>query len=505
MNNTTDILNLSVVELRDAIAAGTLSARQVVAAYLDAMAQRDGAIDAYHEVFAERSLARAAAIDDTRAAGKPMGPLAGVPIAVADNLCTDFGRTTCSSKSLANFRSPFSATAVVKLESAGAIVLGKTNLDEFGMGSSTERGVNATRNPWNASRVPGGANGGAAAAVSARMAAAAMGGDTGGSIRQPAAFCGLVGLKPTYGRVSRLGLVEHGSSLDQIGPMTRDVSDAALLLSVIAGHDAEDATSMPRPADNYLVGLDQPLTGLRVGMPREFFTDTGDALDAEILQALQQAATAYQAAGATLVEVSLPHSRVEKDAQGRLTSDALAAYYVIAMVEAANNLARYDGMHFGHRTERPCGDINELYAHSRAEGFGDEVKRRVMLGTHLLTGDRYDAYFHKALQVRRLIRNDFDRAFPDCDVLLTPTTPTTPFVFGEKNADPLAMWQQDLYTVGASLAGLPGVSIPVGVSGAGLPIGLQLIAPAFGDDVLLRAARMYEKQTGVTRLRPPGF
>jgi len=495
MNNTTDILNLSVVELRDAVAAGAVSAQQAVRAYLDTIATRDGGVGAYLEVFVERSLERAAAVDAARAAGKPLGTLAGVPLAVADNLCTEFGHTTCASKSLANFRSPYSATAVAKWEAAGAIVLGKTNLDEFGMGSSTESShVKPTRNPWDVSRVPGGACGGSAAAVAGRMAAAALGGDTGGSVRQPAAFCGLVGLKPTYGRVSRFGLTEHGSSLDQVGPMTRDVADAALLLSVMAGHDANDATSAPRPVDDYLAALDQPLPGLRVGLPREFLDQARDAgvLDAEIHAALQQASDAYQAAGATLVDISLPHSRIEKSADGGLASYAVAAYYIIAMAEASSNLARFDGMHFGHRTDKPCRDIHELYSKNRAEGFGDEVKRRIILGTYLLTGDLYDAYFTKALQTRRLITNDFDRAFANCDVLLCPTTPTTPFAFGE-HATPLAMYQQDLFTVSASLAGLPCVSIPAGLARAGLPIGMQLVAPAFGESMLLRAARMVEK------------
>jgi len=517
MSNTRDILNLSAVELRNAVASGAVSAQQAVRAYLEAVSQRDGAVGAYVEVFAERSLERAASIDEARAAGRAAGPLAGVPVAVADNICTEFGRTTCGSKILAQFRSPFSATAVAKLESAGAIVLGKAAVDEFGMGASTEPGGGGggtpTRNPWDASRVAGG--NGAAAAVAGRLAAAAIGGDTGGAVRQAAAFCGVVGVKPTYGRVSRFGLAEYGSSLEQIGPMTRDVADAAVLLSVLAGQDANDATSVALPAADFLAGLDQPPTGLRVGLPKEFFHQddqalAAGALDTEILAALQQAVEAFKAAGATLVEVSLPHSRAGKDARGNLYSHAVAAYGIIAMSEASSNLARFGGMHFDRRTDQPCNDVHELYARSRAEGFGDEVKLQVMLGTHMLTAGLYDTYYTKALQVRRLIKNDFDQAFraqheQRCDVLLCPTTPTPPPPFGEKIGDPLARHSADLYTCSANLAGLPAVALPAGVSKTGLPIGIQLLAPAFGEDTLLRAARMYERQVGATRWRPAGF
>jgi aspartyl-tRNA(Asn)/glutamyl-tRNA(Gln) amidotransferase subunit A len=393
------------------------------------------------------------------------------------------------------------ATAVGKLEAAGAVVLGKTNMDEFAMGSSTENsGFRPTRNPWDASRVPGGSSGGSAAAVSARMAAAAMGSDTGGSIRQPAAFCGVVGLKPTYGRVSRLGLVAYGSSLDQIGPLTQDVADCALLLTAIAGRDAGDSTSLEAPVPDYLATLEQPLKNLRVGWPSEFFSK---ALDGEIAAAIRKAGEVFKGLGATIVEVSLPHSRIDIDAKGSISSFAVACYYIVAMSEASSNLARYDGVHYGHRTAAAVGDIIELYSKTRAEGFGEEVKRRIMLGTYTLSAGYYDAYYNKALKVRRLIKNDFDRAFESCDLLLCPVAPTTAFRLGEKTADPLTMYLEDIYTISLNLAGLPGLSLPAGLSRAGLPIGMQLIGPVLSEETLLRAGRMFEKAAGVWRLKPP--
>jgi len=496
-----DVAELSALELRDAIAAGEVSAEQAARAYLGAIEQREPAVGAYNEVLAERAVERARAVDARRAAGEPLGPLAGVPVAIKDNLCTTYARTTCSSKMLTDFRAPFTATAVTKLAAAGAVVLGKTNLDEFAMGSSTENsGFRPTRNPWDPGRVPGGSSGGSAAAVSARLCAAALGSDTGGSIRQPAAFCGVVGLKPTYGRVSRYGLVAYGSSLDQIGPLARDVADAALLTGVIAGHDGRDSTSVPRDVPDYLATLDEPVEGLRVGLPAEFYSD---ALDGEINEAIHQAARTYEAAGCDVVEVRLPHSRIDIDADGNLSSYAVACYYIVAMAEASSNLARYDSVHYGHRTADKLDDIVDLYSRSRAEGFGEEVKRRIMLGTYTLSAGYYDAYYNKALKVRRLIKNDFDAAFETCDVLLCPVTPTTAFRLGEKTADPLTMYLADIYTISVNLAGLPGITIPAGLSAAGLPIGMQLIGPVFSEQTVLRAARMYEQLSGVTRLRPP--
>ncbi len=496
-----NVLDLSALELREAIASGELTAGEAVEAYLDAIERREPHLRAYNEVLADEARAQADQVDAQRRDGLPMGPLAGVPVALKDNLCTPFGHTTCSSKMLADFRSPYTATSVAKLRQAGAVILGKTNLDEFAMGSSTENsGFAPTRNPWDPKRVPGGSSGGSAAAVAARTCAAALGSDTGGSIRQPAAFCGVVGLKPTYGRVSRFGLVAYGSSLDQIGPLGRDVADAALLTDVISGYDPRDSTSIDRPVGDFLAGLDRPVHNLRVGWPGEFFSD---ALDGEIRSAIEKARDLYKELGATIVDVSLPHSRIDTDAAGNLSSYAVACYYIVAMAEASSNLARYDGVHYGHRSDRPCDDILELYSRSRAEGLGEEVKRRIMLGTYTLSAGYYDAYYHKALKVRRLIKNDFDRAFEQCDVLLCPTTPTTAFALGEKTADPLTMYLADIYTISVNLAGLPGLSLPAGVSAAGLPIGMQLIGPVFREDLLLRAGRMFEKASGITRLAPP--
>jgi aspartyl-tRNA(Asn)/glutamyl-tRNA(Gln) amidotransferase subunit A len=493
-----DILKLSAVELAGAIAAGELSAAQALEACLARIEQREPQVQAYNEVLADDARRQAAAVDAARAGGAKLGPLAGVPVAIKDNLCTTVGHTTCSSKMLAGFRAPYTATAVAKLQAAGAVIIGKTNLDEFAMGSSTENsGFKPTRNPWDTTRVPGGSSGGSAAAVAARCCAAALGSDTGGSIRQPAAFCGIVGLKPTYGRVSRFGLVAYGSSLDQIGPMTRDVADCALLAGVISGHDAADSTSLPQPVDDYLGELDKPLTNLRVGLPAEFFSD---ALDAQINAAIHKAADVYRSLGAQLVEVRLPHSRIDRDANGNLSSYAVACYYIVAMAEASSNLARYDGVHYGHRTSADVDDILALYSKSRAEGFGPEVKRRIMLGAYTLSAGYYDAYYTKALKVRRLIKNDFDAAFASCDLLLCPTAPTTAFKLGEKTADPLTMYLEDIYTISVNLAGLPGLSIPAGLSAAGLPIGMQLIGPVFSEGLLLRAGRMFEKASGTARL-----
>ena len=491
--------DLSALELAGAIASGELSAVEATRAYLDAIAKREPHVAAFNEVLADRAMEQAQKRDAERQARRTLGPLHGVPVAIKDNMCTTYGRTTCSSKILAKFQAPYMATAVAKLEQAGAVVIGKTNLDEFAMGSSTENsGFRPTRNPWDTSRVPGGSSGGSAAAVAARMSAAALGSDTGGSIRQPAAFCGVVGMKPTYGRVSRYGLVAYGSSLDQIGPITRDVRDCAAVMSAIAGHDPMDSTSLPREVPNYLASVDTPIQSLRVGLPREFYSE---ALDAEINATIHHAAEVYRSLGATIVEVGLPHSRIDKE-QGQLSSYAVACYYIVAMAEASSNLARYDGVHYGHRTAAPVDDIVEMYSKSRAEGFGEEVKRRIMLGTYALSSGYYDAYYLKALKVRRLIKNDFDEAFRHCDVLLCPTAPTTAFKLGEKTSDPLTMYLEDIYTISVNLAGLPGMSIPAGLSKAGLPIGMQLIGPVFSEETLLRAGRMYEKASGVRRLRP---
>jgi len=494
------IVELSAVELAKAIASGETSASEALEAYLAMIEKIEPQVDAYNEVLTDHARKTAAGVDAARSAGRELGPLAGLPIAVKDNMCTAYGKTTCSSKILADFKAPYTATAVEKLQAAGAVVVAKANLDEFAMGSSTENSASkVTHNPWDINRVPGGSSGGSAACVSARLAAAALGSDTGGSIRQPAAFCGVVGFKPTYGRVSRYGLVAYGSSLDQIGPMTVDVPDAALLTGVISGHDSHDSTSANRPVDDYLAEVNTPIENLQIGLPDEFFTD---ALDPEIAEAIGKAADLYKDAGAQIVNVSLPHSRIDADPEGALSSYAVACYYIVAMSEASSNLARYDGVHYGHRTEEDVDGIVELFSRSRAEGFGPEVMRRIMLGTYTLSSGYYDAYYNKALKVRRLIKNDFDRAFDSCDVLLCPTTPTTAFGIGEKTADPLTMYLADIYTISLNLAGLPGISIPAGLASGGMPIGMQLIGPEFSESTILRAARMYESISGVTRLVP---
>jgi aspartyl-tRNA(Asn)/glutamyl-tRNA(Gln) amidotransferase subunit A len=488
---------LTAAELATAIANRECSAIEATDAYLAAIDARNDELGAYNEVYADRARSRAQAVD----AGEVTGPLAGVPIAVKDNMCTPYGRTSCASKYLAEFHAPYDCTAVARLEQAGAVILGKTNMDEFAMGSSTENsGLRGTCNPWDTSRVPGGSSGGAAAAVAARLCAAALGSDTGGSIRQPAAFCGIVGCKPTYGRVSRYGLVAFGSSLDQIGPMTRDVADAALLTKVIAGHDDRDATSLPEAVPDYPADLSDDAVGLRVGLPKEFYTD---ALGSEVRTIVDQAIETYRNAKAEIVDVSLPHSRIDIDDEGKLSSFAVAAYYIICTAECSSNLARFDGVHYGHRTEDAVEDIIELYSRSRAESLGEEVKRRIMLGNYALSSGYYDAYYNKALKVRRLIANDFAEAFKACDVILCPTTPTPAFRIGEKTADPLEMYLADIYTNSLNLAGLPGMSIPGGLSSDGLPIGIQLIAPVLGEQTLFRAGRAFENASGTSRLTPP--
>ncbi len=495
------ILEMSAGDLAGAVISGEVTAEQATRAYLEAIEKSEQHVRAYNEVLVDEALARAKKIDARRDAGEKLGRLAGVPMAIKDNLCSTFGRTTCSSKILENFRAPYNAAVVDKLFNADAVILGKTNMDEFAMGSSTENsGFVPTCNPWDVSRVPGGSSGGSAAAVSARLCAAALGSDTGGSIRQPAAFCNVVGFKPTYGRVSRYGLVAFGSSLDQIGPLTRNVADSALVSGIISGHDRRDSTSVPKDVPDYVAALDKPIANLRVGLAKEFLSSVPDT---EIAQAVRAAAEAFESAGAEVVEVSLPHSRIDKDDSGGLSSYAVACYYIVAMAEASSNLARYDGVHYGHRTKEKVGDIVELYSKTRAEGFGEEVKRRVMLGTYTLSAGYYDAYYNKALKVRRLIKNDFDTAFENCDVILGPVSPTTAFKLGEKSGDPLTMYLADVYTISANLAGLPGISVPAGLSSAGLPIGVQLLGPIFGEEKLFRAAAVYESARGPIESKPP--
>ncbi|MEJ2648689.1 MAG: Asp-tRNA(Asn)/Glu-tRNA(Gln) amidotransferase subunit GatA [Sedimentisphaerales bacterium] len=420
-----------------------------------------------------------------------MGELAGVPVAIKDNMCTTFGATTCASKILENFHAPYNATVVEKLLAADAVIIGKLNMDEFAMGSSTENsGLEQTVNPWDTNRVPGGSSGGATAAMASRMCFAALGSDTGGSIRQPASFCGVAGMKPTYGRVSRYGLVAYGSSLDQIGPVTQNVEDAALMLNVIAGHDPSDSTSVNEklaPLCDYLEKLDEPIEKLKIAIVPQF----NAGADQQVQNALNEAINIYRNLGAEIIEIEMPH-----------LDYAIAAYYVIATAEASSNLARYDGVHYGHRTKDPK-DYIEVYTKSRAEAFGEEVKRRIMLGTYALSSGYYDAYYLKALKVRNLIRGDFTKAFEKCDCVMMPVAPTTAFKIGEKVNDPLQMYLSDIYTIAANLAGIPGISIPCGFDDKNLPIGLQILTPTFTEDNLLRIARMYESQTNWNTRTPP--
>jgi aspartyl-tRNA(Asn)/glutamyl-tRNA(Gln) amidotransferase subunit A len=472
---------------RDAIAAKKVSAVELTRAMLQRIEKLDPQIHAFNSVSADHALAQAKAVDD----GQRRGPLAGVPIALKDNLCTTFGTTTCSSKMLQNFRAPYDATVVKKLDAAGAVFLGKTNLDEFAMGSSTENSAfGATRNPWDINRVPGGSSGGSAAAVAAQMCCASLGSDTGGSIRQPASLCGIVGLKPSYGRVSRFGLVAYASSLDQIGPLAWTVADCAALLNVIAGPDPRDATSLDQPPPDYLAQLEQPIEKLRVGVVKEYQGEGG--LDPQVRTAIDAAIAKYRELGATIVDVSLPHAEY-----------GIAAYYVIALCEASSNLARYDGVHYGHRTREPVKDIVDLFSKSRAEGLGEEVQRRIMLGTYALSSGYYDAYYLRAAKMRTLIKRDFDSAFEKCDVILTPTSPTPAFTVGERSDDPLAMYLSDVFTVTCNIAGITGISVPCGFTDGGLPIGLQLLGRGFSEPTVLRAARMYEGATEWHRRRPP--
>lgn len=489
------LTDLTAVELFAKLQSGETNSAELTRAFLDRIEAVDGQVKAFIRGDPAAAMARAEEIDRRRKAGKPLGRLAGMPVAIKDLLCTEGEPTTCASKMLADFRPPYDATVVAKLKAADAVLIGKTNMDEFAMGGSNENSAFfPTRNPWDLSRIPGGSSGGAAACVAARMAPFSLGTDTGGSIRCPAGLCGISGLKPTYGRVSRYGLVAFASSLDQIGPMAKTAEDAALLLEVIAGHDPNDSTSVDRPVPKYSETVCQPLKNLRIGLVREHF---GEGLDGEVEAAVREAVQVYRSLGATVKELSLPHGKY-----------AVATYYVIAPCEASSNLARYDGVHYGHRTDekemaaeleaasnQPENALIRMYRRSRAEGFGAEVKRRIMLGTYALSAGYYDAYYKKALQVRRLIRGDFDRAFAEVDLIAGPVTPTAAFALGEKVDDPLAMYLFDLYTVSTNLAGIGGISVPCGFTKTGLPIGLQLQAPPFEEERLLRGAAMFQKAT----------
>jgi aspartyl-tRNA(Asn)/glutamyl-tRNA(Gln) amidotransferase subunit A len=482
------LITLSAGQLRDLLLRGEVSSVDVVCAFLDRITAVDGHVRAFLHMDREAALRQASGIDRRRATGEPVGAFAGLPVAIKDNLCAIGSPTSCGSRMLEGFRPPYDAHVIERLRKADAVLLGRTNMDEFAMGSSCENSAfHPTCNPWDLTRTPGGSSGGSAAAVAAGMAPLAVGSDTGGSIRQPAAYCGVVGMKPTYGRVSRYGLVAFASSLDQIGPFAGDVAGAAALLEVLAGHDRRDATSVDRVVPLYSQTVDTPLEGLRIGVVREHFIE---GLNPQVEQSVRDALDVYRALGAEVKEITLPHAAY-----------AIAVYYIVAPCEASSNLARYDGVHYGYRAER-FADLIDMYAASRAQAFGEEVKRRIMLGTYALSAGYYDAYYVKALKVRRLVREDFDRAFEQVDIIASPTTPAPAFKIGELIDDPLAMYLTDVYTISANLAGLPGISLPCGHSAGGLPIGLQLLAPPFEEERLLRAARMFERETTWHTRRP---
>ena len=480
---------MAIAEWRQQLESGEVSARELTDQHLSRIADVEPSLHAYLEVTADRARADADRIDAARSAGEDLPPLAGVPLAIKDNLCTKGDTTTCASRMLEGFVPPYESTVTGKLWDAGAVLLGKTNLDEFAMGGSTETSAfGPTANPWNLDHVPGGSSGGSAAAVASGGCMASLGSDTGGSIRQPASFCGVVGLKPTYGRISRYGLVAFASSLDQVGPFTSNVADAAALLQVMAGHDPRDSTSLKAPVPDYSADLTKSIKGLKVGLVRECFEQEG--LDPEVKASVMAAAEQLQALGAELVDVSCPRF-----------SDGIATYYVIAPSEASANLARYDGVKYGYRAQ-DADSLAAMTARSRAEGFGSEVQRRILIGTYALSAGYVDAYYKKAQQVRTLIRRDFDAAYQSVDVLLTPTAPTPSFRKGAHADDPLAMYLADLLTIPANLAGLPAISVPCGFNAAGLPIGIQLIGNVLEESRLLQVAHQYEQAAQVMASRP---
>ena len=478
----------SALATRDAVSSGRASVTEVTQAVLDRIAAADGQLRAFTTVAADAALARAAELDSRRQELATL-PLFGVPVAVKDNICTRGTRTTASSHILENYVPPYDATVVERLHAAGAVIVGKTNCDEFAMGSSTENSAfGVTRNPWALDRTPGGSSGGSAAAVAARMVPLALGSDTGGSIRQPAALCGIVGFKPTYGRVSRYGLIAFASSLDQIGPLTTTVADAALATSVLAGHDPRDATTAAEAAADFAGALTNDVRGLRVGVPRSLIAE---GVEAGVAESFEDALRLLSDGGAEIVDVALPHSR-----------HAIAVYYLVANAEASSNLARYDGVRYGLRVAPERGGLGDMYDATRDRGFGPEVKRRIMLGTYVLSAGYYDAYYLKAQQVRTLIRRDYEEALTRCDAVALPTSPTTAFRLGERLADPISMYLADVFTVSANLTGLPAVTVPCGFA-QGLPVGLQLTGRAFDEATVLRIADAYERATSWARAAPP--
>lgn len=476
-----DILSYTAVELAKAIKEGKTTAVEAMEAVLGQIGEKEQTINAYVTVDREAALQKAAAVQQKIEAGELTGPLAGVPVAIKDNMCTEGMLTTCSSKILNNFIPTFSAEAVLNLEKAGAVIIGKTNMDEFAMGSTTETSAyGVTRNPRNTEHVPGGSSGGSAAAVAAEECFFALGSDTGGSIRQPASFCGVVGMKPTYGTVSRYGLIAYGSSLDQIGPLTKDVTDCATVLEIIASHDSKDSTSVERQDTDFTSALKQDVKGMRIGIPRDYF---GEGLDSEVKDAVLSAAEVLKKQGAVVEEFDLS-----------LVVYAIPTYYTIAAAEASSNLERFDGIKYGYRTEEFAG-LHNMYKKTRSEGFGAEVKRRIMLGSFVLSSGYYDAYYLKALRVKALIKKAFDDAFAKYDVILGPVAPTTAPKLGESLSDPIKMYLGDIYTISVNLAGLPGISIPCGTDSKGLPVGLQLIGDCFSEKKLIQTAYTYEQST----------
>ncbi len=483
----TDACSFAINELSQKFESGEMTSETATRSYLDRIESVDPKINSFITVDADRAMEQAVEADKRRAGGES-GPLLGVPLAIKDLLATNGLRTTCSSKILENFVPPYDAFVVKKLKEAGAVILGKTNMDEFAMGSSNETSYfGAVRNPWDTEKIPGGSSGGSAAAVSADLCAGALGSDTGGSIRQPAALCGVVGMKPTYGRVSRFGLVAFASSLDQIGPMTKDVEDAAIIMNAVAGHDPLDSTCADLPTPDYTEGLDDGVDGLTIGVAKEFFTE---GIDPEVERHINQTISILEKNGAKIEEISLPHTKY-----------AVPVYYVLAPAEASSNLARYDGVKYGYRTGDADGLLG-MYKNTRMCGFGSEVKRRIMLGTYALSSGYYDAYYLKAQKVRTLIKNDFQKAFTKVSAIISPTTPSPAFGIGEKTKDPLEMYLSDIFTISCNLAGMPGLSLPCGFTSGGLPIGVQLIGGVFDESMILRVAGLLEKELGVKNVKP---
>jgi aspartyl-tRNA(Asn)/glutamyl-tRNA(Gln) amidotransferase subunit A len=486
-----DVTDLTIDEAQRRLRARELSSVELTEAALARIQRLEPTLHAFISVTPELALEQARAADARLAAGDAPSPLCGIPLAIKDIIATRGVRTTAGSKILESFVAPYDATVTSRLRAAGAVCVGKANCDEFAMGSSNENSAyGAARNPWDTARVPGGSSGGSAAAVAAGLSLGALGTDTGGSIRQPAALCGIVGLKPTYGRVSRYGVLAYASSLDQVGPMTRTVRDCALLLEAIAGHDHLDSTSVPQAVPGYAAALDAGIRGRRFGLPKEYFIE---GMSREVADGVRGAVAQIESLGGIVEEVSLPH-----------TEYAIAAYYLLATAEASSNLARYDGTRYGLRVDRGQG-LLDMYQQTRAQGFGTEVKRRIMLGTYALSAGYYDAYYLKALQVRTLIRRDFERVFETCDAILTPTTPTTAFAIGEKTTDPLEMYLSDIFTISVNLAGLPGLSLPCGFDSSGLPIGLQIVGRPLDELGVLQAGYAYEQSTDWHRRTPPGL